>query len=75
MGGIECDYSFDMLYKAAFGRNISQKKKKQLQSLSQEKINELVTKWAEKAGWNTEEKQGDDGATYIAFYPSTPIVD
>lgn len=67
--GIECDYSFDMLYKAAFGRNISQKRKQQLQSLPQAKINELVQRWAKKAGWNTQEKSGESNTIYLAFYP------
>jgi hypothetical protein len=69
MGGIECDYSFDMLYKAAFGKSISQKKKQQLQNLAQENVNKLVAEWAQKAGWKTQEKIGEDNALYLAFYP------
>ena len=66
---IECDYSFDMLYRAAFKKNISQKAKLQLQSLDQEGINKLVAKWAKTAEWNTEMKTSRDGNLYLSFWP------
>lgn len=65
----ECDYSFDMLYKASYGKSLPPKEKKNLQSLSQEKINTLVLKWAKRAGWKTEEKKGADNILYLSFCP------
>lgn len=64
----ECEYSFEMLYRAAFGKNIPKKEKLKLQSLEQEEINQLVRVWANKAGWKTEIRKGTDGREYIAFY-------
>lgn len=68
--GVECDYSFEMLYKAAFGKSISKKEKSRLQILDQENINLLVKEWAQKAGWNTKIKFGQDGKEYLSFYPT-----
>lgn len=65
----ECDYSFDDLYKAAFGLNLNKDQKHKLQSLSQEKINLLVKKWAKKAGWKIRTLKGSDGKSYSAFKP------
>lgn len=65
----DCDYSFEMLYEAAFGKSLSSKQKMKLQLLPQEKINELVIKWAEKAKWATVRKRGNDGIDYISFHP------
>lgn len=69
MSGIECDYSFDMLYRAAFGRNIPLKEKRALQSATQVIINKKVLEWALIAGWITDERKGNDKNLYIAFYP------
>lgn len=66
---MECDYSFEMLYKAAFGKSLSKKLKTQLQKSTQEEINQLVKKWAVKAGWTTMKKNGADNCEYLAFYP------
>lgn len=67
--GIECDYSFDMLYEAAFGKNLDIKEKQKLQKLSQEEINTLVLNWAKIAGWKTKEKNGSGGEIYLSFHP------
>lgn len=66
---IECDYSFEMLYRAAFKKKIPMKVKIELQMLPQDKINSLVNEWACKAKWRTEEKIGERGIIYLAFYP------
>ena len=68
--GIECDYSFDALYQAAFGKKIPKKEKRKFQSLSQDEINTLVSRWAKKAGWDTTEKKGTDGNNFLSFHPS-----
>lgn len=68
ISGFECKFSFEGLYKAAFGKSLSFKEKKKLQSLPQEKINGLVTTWAQKAGWEIKKKKGTDGKVYISFY-------
>lgn len=69
MNNPECDYSFEMLYKAAYGKRLSKKAKNSLQSLDQVEINELVTLWAKRANWKTIERNGEDGKKYLAFYP------
>ncbi len=66
---IECDYSFEMLYRAAFKKKIPVEVKKNLQMLSQDKINDLVAKWAEKAKWKTVERMGEGNTVYLAFFP------
>ncbi len=66
---IECDYSFEMLYRAAYGRKIPSKVKKKFQALSQEEVNKLVMTWAQVANWRTELKMGEQGVVYLAFYP------
>ena len=66
--GVECAYSFHDLYKAVFGKELSLQEKKKLQSLPQEDINTLVSKWAKEAGWKTEKKKGTNGKIYLSFY-------
>jgi hypothetical protein len=66
---IECNFSFSDLYKAAYGKNLSKDEKKKFINLSQEEINNLVLKWAKKAGWKIERKRGNDKEVYIAFHP------
>lgn len=66
---MECDFSFSDLYKAAFGKNLSKKEKESFANLTQIEINRLVSKWAKKASWKTQDKKGDDGKIYLAFYP------
>lgn len=65
---LECNYSFEDLYKAAFGRKISEKKKKEFQTLTQKEINDLVNRWAQKAQWKTNKRKGADGEIYISFH-------
>lgn len=67
--GIECDYSFDNLYEAAFSKKISKSLKIKLQKLPQNEINTLVSKWAKKANWVTKKKIGSDKEVYLSFYP------
>lgn len=67
--GIECAYSFDDLYKAAYGKNLKANEKAELQNLSQEKINEFVEIWAQKARWKTCKKKGSDNKIYLSFHP------
>jgi len=65
----ECDYSFFDLYKAAFGHRILLKEKRELQKLSQNEINILVSQWAKEAGWKTKPKKGTDKKIYLSFHP------
>jgi len=64
-----CNYSFDDLYEAAYGKRLERYKKEKLQQLPQEKINSIVKDWSQKAHWKTEEKRGTDKKIYISFYP------
>jgi len=66
---VECDYSFEMLYKAAFGKKLPISEKNRIQQLPQNKINLLVKDWANMAGWQTVERIGLDKQTYLAFFP------
>ncbi len=66
---LECNFSFDDLYIAANGKKISKALKTKFQILDQNKINELVLKWAKKAKWTTEERTGSDKVIYISFHP------
>lgn len=68
--GFECNFSFEDLYKAAFGKVLSQEEKEKLQKLPQQKINSLILEWANKANWNIYPKLGTDGKKYLAFYPT-----
>lgn len=67
--GIECAYSFEDLYRAAFGKSLKPQEKFELQNLSQEKINTLVSLWAQKAQWKTHKKKGSDKKVYLSFHP------
>lgn len=66
---IECNFSFDDLYNAAYGKNLSKKEKEKFTVLSQDTINELVLKWTKKANWKTKIKKGIDGKNYLSFHP------
>lgn len=68
----ECAFSFDDLYKAAFGKDPDPALKASLTSLPQEKINEAVREWAKMAGWQTRQRKGTDGKDYTAFAPAFP---
>lgn len=63
-----CEFSFDTLYQAAFGKKITREEKRKLQKMPQEKINNIVSIWSSKAGWKTERIRGQDGIEYLAFY-------
>lgn len=67
--GIECNYSFADLYRAAFGIGLNIKEKRKFQAYSQEQINALVIEWAKIAGWKTKKKKGADKKVYLSFYP------
>jgi hypothetical protein len=69
MSNEECNYSFYDLYKAAYGHRIPLKEKRELQKLSQDKINDLVMIWAKEAGWKTKKKKGTDKNIYLSFHP------
>ncbi len=66
---IECNYSFEMLYREAFKKDLSKEEKKRFQNLPQEEINKLVLKWSKRANWVTEKRFGLDGQLYISFHP------
>ncbi len=66
---IECVFSFNDLYKAAFGKQPGELELKSFTSLNQKQRNGLVEKWARQAGWQTKEKLGSDGKIYLAFAP------
>lgn len=70
---IECDYSFDMLYKAAFGTELPLKEKKKFKKLDQDSINRLVEVWAQKAGWVTHLKSDQLGREFLAFHPQEQL--
>lgn len=64
-----CNYSFEDLYFAAFGKKLNKKLKEKFKEMSQDKINLLVLNWAKKANWTTNKKIGDDNIVYISFQP------
>ena len=68
--GIECDYSFYDLYRAAFKRQPTLEQIAHFESLPQSGKNELVKQWAAAAAWETQDKVGSDGVTYTAFAPT-----
>lgn len=68
--GRECVYSFDHLYEAAHGRQMTDSEKDWLWKASQDERNEAVAKWAQTAGWETSTRTGTDGLIYLAFCPS-----
>lgn len=63
-----CQFSFDDLFQAAFGRVITEKERRELYGLSQTDRNQRVGEWAKKAGWQTEDRVGTDGIEYRAFW-------
>lgn len=68
-----CQYSFDDLFSARFGRLMTEAEKQELYALSQEKRNEKVGEWAQKIGWQTDDIIGDDGVTYRSFMPKLEL--
>lgn len=67
--GIECNYSFWDLFKAAHKREATIFEKKKFKKLNQNEKNDQVKKWAQIAGWETVTRQGTDSITYLAFAP------
>lgn len=63
----ECNYSFSNLFFAAFDRYQTSEEMAQFVSLDQDNKNKKVIEWAAKVHWQTQEKMGTDGKTYIAF--------
>lgn len=67
--GLECNYSFADLFKAAHERTPTSDELSHFHEMSQIERNILVTAWAENAGWYTKDKKGTDGCIYTAFAP------
>ena len=67
--GPECQYSFKDLYIAAFGRTPEDSEMTELFALSQKERNQQVKRWAESAGWGTEDRAGTGGQFYTAYCP------
>jgi|GEM_PF-1024552 len=63
-----CKFSFEDLFQASFGRTMTALEKSELYQLSQEKRNQKVGDWAHQAGWQTDQRQGNNGVTYTAFW-------
>ena len=66
---IECNYSFQDLYKAAFKRAPNKAELIKFSKLSLPKRNKILKEWVNLVGWETQEKLGTDGEIYIAFAP------
>jgi hypothetical protein len=67
---IECAYSFSDLFEAVYLRKPTIKETANFGNMNQEDKNNIVKKWAQKAGWETKERIGTDGLLYIAFAPT-----
>lgn len=67
--GTSCRYSFDDLFFAVNGRVMTETEREQLFSLPQPKRNNIVRRWANQAGWQTENRVGSDKNLYTAFWP------
>jgi hypothetical protein len=63
-----CQFSFDDLFQARFGRRMKDKEKSEFYALSQKERNQIVGRWAKAAGWYTKNKRGSDGVIYTAFW-------
>ncbi len=66
---IECAYSFKDLFVAAHSIEPNEAELLALYDLPQEERNEVVSQWAEKAGWQVRQRTGSDGKEYLAFAP------
>ena len=71
--GIECSYSFNDLYYAAYGELMERDVEDRLYAVDQKERNRMVAEWADDAGWETTPRTGSDGLTYLAFCPSFSI--
>lgn len=63
-----CNYSFDDLYKAAFGKSLNSQKKLQIKALSQDEINQYVRAWTQRAEWLLREHH-IGGQVFLSFQP------
>ncbi len=68
--GIECNFSFFDLFRAAFKREPTVEEIAHFENLPQSGKNELVKEWAQEAAWETQDKMGSDGQLYTAFAPT-----
>jgi hypothetical protein len=64
----ECNFSFNDLFSAYAGRNMSAEEKQRFNALPQEEKNIKVRQWAAQAGFKTEDRRGQDGLIYTAFW-------
>jgi hypothetical protein len=65
-----CLFSFDDLYRAAFGRSLSDRERQELYALPQAQRNAQVGEWAKRARWRVADRRGTDGVEYRAFWPA-----
>jgi len=65
---LSCQFSFNDLHQAAFGRPLTEAERRELYALTQEERNERVGEWAKIAHWQTEDRVGADGIEYTAFW-------
>jgi hypothetical protein len=68
--GDECAYSFDDLFRAATGRDMSVQERISLEAASREERNRQVREWVAEtsAEFRCEERRGTDGLVYTAFW-------
>lgn len=66
----ECPYSFYDLFHAAYQRQPSIEEIAHFENVSQDGKNELIKQWAEVAGWEIQDRQGEDSVVYTAFAPT-----
>lgn len=63
-------YSFIDLFKAANDRLPTQEEAKSFITLPREKRNADIKQWVKAAGWETRNRTGTDGNTYLSFAPN-----
>jgi len=68
MRGPECAFSFEDLFRAAYGRGWSENEKAQVYGMTQADRNEWVSQTAAKTDFKTEDRVGTDGVVYRAFW-------
>lgn len=68
--GEECNYSFDDLFIAATGREMTQEEKDRLRAMTQEQRNAWVQGYVRETNgaFTHEARRGTDGQTYLAFW-------
>ncbi len=65
-----CAYSFADLFKAAFGRQATERENTQFAALTQDERNERVKELAKIADWRTENVTTGEGM-FVAFWPGS----